>query len=476
MIQAGIAHDIVNGTGGAGSGIAGAEHESRDPRMNHRARAHHTGFEGAIKCRSRESIIGQLMRGCPHRDNLGVTCGIVRRNGPIVAAADNLAVFRYHNGTYGNLPGCQRVAGFSQSLFHEMFVHCRMLNYSAMKPLRSLVVASLVLSLCSLTGFAQGVRMPADFLPLDVGTRWTYDLINETGQKVGEMSFAVQEYTIVAGTSFYALTEFPFTEEQGEPVQLIRYDRAERQFVRKRGADEGPLFLESGTTTEVLESDSSGVAQKFVLRTDTMALTFQRGVGIIEARLKSPGGPVTAKMVSVQGRNIANAGPAPAVAGTTRPTATPGPVAVPRSTETVIIPSPVPVPSRREGPTATITSNNPRLDVVAMPEPAGHRIVMVAINVDERLLPFRFGSSQTYDFIITSVATGKEVWRWSRGQFFTQVVRSDSIRPKDKWQFEAVWNHRDNEGNKVPPGQYRLNAIITSLPQVNAVPLMLDVR
>jgi hypothetical protein len=347
-----------------------------------------------------------------------------------------------------------------------------------MKPLRSLVLAPLVLLLFSMSGFAQGVRMPADFFPLDVGTRWTYDLTNETGQKVGQMSFAVQEYTIVAGTSFYALTEFPFTEEQGERVQLIRYDRAERQFVRKRGSDEGPLFLESGTTTEVLESDSSGAAQKFILRTDSMALTFQRGVGIVEARMKSPAGPLTAKMVSVQGRNMTNAGPATVPGGTAgpRPAATAGPVSVPRSTEIAIIPPPAPLPSRRESPTATITSNNPRVDVVARPVAGGHELVMVATNTDERLLPFRFGSSQSYDFIITSVATGKEVWRWSRGQFFTQVVRSDSIRPKDKWQFEAVWTHLDSEGNKVEPGQYRLNAIITSLPQVNAVPYMLDVR
>jgi hypothetical protein len=56
------------------------------------------------------------------------------------------------------------------------------------------------------------------------------------------------------------------------------------------------------------------------------------------------------------------------------------------------------------------------------------------------------------------------------------MVRSDSIRAKAKWQFETVWNHLDSEGNKVEPGQYRLNAIITSLPQVNAAPYMLDVR
>jgi hypothetical protein len=59
--------------------------------------------------------------------------------------------------------------------------------------------------------------MPADFLPLEVGTRWIYDLTDEAGQKVGQMSFGVEEYTIIEGASFYVLSEFPFSEEQGEP-------------------------------------------------------------------------------------------------------------------------------------------------------------------------------------------------------------------------------------------------------------------
>jgi len=100
---------------------------------------------------------------------------------------------------------------------------------------------------------------------------------------------------------------------------------------------------------------------------------------------------------------------------------------------------------------------------------------MIATNTSESLLPFRFGSGQTYDFVISDAA-GKEVWRWSHDQFFTQVVRSDSIRGKDKWRFDVVWDHRDNDGNKVPPGRYRLVGIIKSLPEVRAVPVTLDVR
>jgi len=341
-----------------------------------------------------------------------------------------------------------------------------------MKPLRRFVFSFLALSLFPWSGFAQGVRMPADFLPLDVGTRWTYDMINEAGQKVGQTVIGVEEYTIVQGTSFYALTEFPFTEEKGEPVRFVRYDRAERQFMRKRGADEGPLFLDSGATTEVTEADAAGTPQKFILHTDTMTLTFQRGVGIIEAKLKGPSGLVTAKMVSLEAKNLSNAG-----AALTRGNAgAPPPTSSPRATDRAIIPPPVPVPDRRTSPTATVTSRNPLVDVGATPSAAGHDLVMIATNTSDRLLPFRFGSGQSYDFVITDAATGKEVWRWSHEQFFTQVVRSDSIRANDKWRFDAVWDHRDNDGKKVAPGQYRLVGIITSLPEVHAQPVILDVR
>ena len=464
MIQAGVVENIVKGARGSGFGIARTEHHPCNSSVDDGPGAHHAGFERAIQRHAGEAVVCQVLRGLAHSDNFGVACGIVSRNGAVGSASDNLAVFGYDEGAHRNLSGRESFARLCQRLLHEeMIGHGRMLNYSAMKSLCSL---ALVLLLFPLGGFAQGVRMPADFFPLDVGTRWSYDLVNEAGQKVGQMSFAVEEYTIVAGTSFYALTEFPFSEERGEPVRLIRYDRGERQFMRKMGADEGPLFLDSGTTTEVLESDASGTAQKFLLRTDSMALTFQRGVGIVEAKLKGPAGLITAKMVSVQGRNVANAGPAAARDNATPPLP-----------EWAIVPPPVPVPDRRRaGTTATVTSSNPRVDVGATPSAEGHDLVMVATNTSDRLLPFRFGSGQTYDFVIADATTGKEVWRWSRGQFFTQVVRSDSIRPNDKWRFDVVWDHRDNEGKKVAPGQYRLTGIITSLPEVHAVPVMLDVR
>ena len=71
-----------------------------------------------------------------------------------------------------------------------------------------------------------GVRMSADFLPLEVGNRWVYDVFNEGGQKIGAIDFLVQDRRIVDGRSFYAVNNFPFVADGSEPAKLIRYDIA----------------------------------------------------------------------------------------------------------------------------------------------------------------------------------------------------------------------------------------------------------
>jgi flagellar hook assembly protein FlgD len=116
------------------------------------------------------------------------------------------------------------------------------------------------------------------------------------------------------------------------------------------------------------------------------------------------------------------------------------------------------------------------VDVNITPSGAGYAIRMVVTNTSDKLLPFRFGSSQTYDFVVQDARTGKEVWRWANGNFFTQVVRSDSIRSEGKWQFDVTWDGRDNDDMPVPAGEYRLIGIIKSLPAVQASPVSFEVR
>jgi hypothetical protein len=342
----------------------------------------------------------------------------------------------------------------------------------ATKPWLSLFVLLLLLPLSAM---AQGVRMSQDFFPLDVGKRWTYEVTNETGQKVGELTFAVEEYTIVSGVSFYVLSEFPFSPETGEPIRFVRYDKNERAFMRKLRNDEGPLFLDDGATTEVLEADASGTPQKFVLKRDKVALTFQRGVGIVEARMESSGRPVIAKLAAAAARPAAR----PAVPSTPAPSSSPvtRTPTTPAGGAPVILPLPTPVePARREPPVASVTAENPKTDVTVTRSDAGYAIRMTVENLSDKLLPFRFTSSQTYDFWVQSSATGKEVWRWSNGNFFTQVMRSDSIRGGGKWQFDVVWDGKDNDGSPVTPGEYRVFGLIKATPSLQASPVVVNVR
>ena len=307
---------------------------------------------------------------------------------------------------------------------------------------------------------AQGVRMSADFFPLEVGRIWTYDVNNEAGEKVSQLTFAVEDYTIVSGTSFYVLSEFPFSPGAPEPIRFVRYDRNERYFLRRVRNDEGPLFPDSGASTEVIETDAAGSPKKFVLRWGKSALTFERGVGIAEALFEQSGAVRVAKLTGTRSKNA----PAPLAPVTARAPIVPLPA-----------PTPAPAPAP-PSPVARVTETNPRIDVAVEAVGKSYRFVMVVTNQSDNLLPFRFSSGKTYDFVVHEAASGREVWRWSTGNFFTQMLRSDSIRAKAKWQFQETWDGKDGDGNPVPAGSYRLTAILTSNPPLQAPPVAFEAK
>jgi len=422
--------------------------------MDNSAGAHDAWLERADESHAVQAIIPNAVRGLAQSHDFRVTCRIVGRDGMIVPTSHDRAICSNNHSAYGHFPRSQGCLRLLQGLPHQFVIHHRMLNYQAMKSLRGLGLA-FVLMLLPLPGFGQGVRMSADFLPLEVGKQWTYDVTNEAGNKLGQISFAVEDYTIVSGASFYVLSEFPFSVET-EPIRFIRYDRGERYFIRKAKDNEGPLFLDDSATTEVIEADSSGAPQKFVLRTGEVSLTFQRGVGIVEARMKRSGTPVIARLV------------ASPVASGTRPSV---PTAAAPTDKSVLIPPPV-TPNRREPPVAAVSAQNPRLEVSATPTPDGYRFVIIATNTSDKLLPLRFTSGQTYDFVIRDTLGDREVWRWSNGNFFAQVIRNESIRAEGKWQFDVTWNRKDNDDKPVPAGAYRLTAIVTSSPLLQvSIPL-----
>jgi len=305
-----------------------------------------------------------------------------------------------------------------------------------------------------------GVKMSADFLPLEVGNRWVYDLFNESGQKIGNLEFAVQEYRIMNGRSFYSITDFPFAED-GKLIKLVRYDRQERQYMRMLDNEEGPLFLADGTSVEVLQADESGLPAKFVLHGDLVDLTFQRGQGIVEARIHGGKDVQIAKLTSLHTGERkaaeAKAQGAPAV--------------------------PQPQPKTAEQKAKGLADNvvNPSedtvaLDVQAMDVPGGTQFVLTVINSTDKLVPFSFNSGKTYDFAVADASTGQEIWRWSLRMFFTQVIRQEALRPNRNWSFAVIWNHRDNDLNVVTAGKYKVVGSLLSKTPMESEPATFEIK
>jgi hypothetical protein len=303
-----------------------------------------------------------------------------------------------------------------------------------------------------------GVRMSADFLPLEVGNRWVYDVVTEAGQKTGTLEFAVQDYRIVNGRSFYLLTQFPFVQD-GALIKLVRYDRQERQYVRVVDNDEGPLFLADGSRVEVLQADDSGLPVKFVMHGDFVDLTFQRGMGIVEARMHAGKDVQIAKLTAVH-TGDRKAAEAKAEGAPTLPQ----PQAPEQKTKTLV------------DNVAQPSDDTVALDVQVTEVPGGTNFVLTVINSTEKLVPFTFKNSQTYDLQVIDAATGQEVWRWSRRMFFSQVLRHEALRPNRNWTFEATWNHRDNDVNPVSAGKYKVIGSLAVQPPMESEPVTFEIQ
>ena len=66
-------------------------------------------------------------------------------------------------------------------------------------------------------------------------------------------------------------------------------------------------------------------------------------------------------------------------------------------------------------------------------------------NAGDAAIELSFRSAQTHDVAVLD--GGSEVWRWSEGQMFTQMLRSETLAPGERQTYEAAWNDPE-------PGEY----------------------
>jgi len=76
------------------------------------------------------------------------------------------------------------------------------------------------------------------------------------------------------------------------------------------------------------------------------------------------------------------------------------------------------------------------------------------VNVSERRLELDFPDGQTREFAVYDAA-GREVWRWSRGRLFTQVMQNKLLHAGDTVTYAERWN-------RPTPGTYEVVATLRS--------------
>ncbi len=93
--------------------------------------------------------------------------------------------------------------------------------------------------------------------------------------------------------------------------------------------------------------------------------------------------------------------------------------------------------------------------VEAAPGARTVRFALSVTNGTSRRVELNFPSGQTHDFVVLDV-TGREVWRWSDGRMFTQLMKNRLLEARDMVTYDEQW--------PAPPsaGKYTLVAVLHS--------------
>ncbi|SFR14463.1 BsuPI-related putative proteinase inhibitor [Desulfoscipio geothermicus] len=77
-------------------------------------------------------------------------------------------------------------------------------------------------------------------------------------------------------------------------------------------------------------------------------------------------------------------------------------------------------------------------------------------NISGRNINLYYSTGQRFD--IVALRNGREVWRWSDDQFFTQVESRVVLQPGECQTFNATWDLRNKQGNYVAFDDFTLRA------------------
>jgi hypothetical protein len=107
------------------------------------------------------------------------------------------------------------------------------------------------------------------------------------------------------------------------------------------------------------------------------------------------------------------------------------------------------------GTTLTLTAQ-PRRSAVG----GGMALTLTVTNTESKPVTYQLPSSQAFDFVAFH-QKGAEVWRWSQGKVFAQVITPLTIDPAKSRIFTVSWDTAGRE-----PGAYEVEGVFKGLPDV----------
>lgn len=85
-------------------------------------------------------------------------------------------------------------------------------------------------------------------------------------------------------------------------------------------------------------------------------------------------------------------------------------------------------------------------------------LALTLTNPKDTDLTLSFRSSHQYDFMIKR--RDQEVWRWSHGRMFAQVLTQLVLAPHETRTFRATWDQKDRDGKQVPSDSYEVLGLL----------------
>lgn len=87
------------------------------------------------------------------------------------------------------------------------------------------------------------------------------------------------------------------------------------------------------------------------------------------------------------------------------------------------------------------------------------RLTFAVRNPCNQAITYTFSSSKQYDLWVKRGET--EIYRLSKGRFYTTAITHLELRPGETKTFDIEWDQKDNQGKSVGPGIYEVYAQLT---------------